>query len=66
MSDFSTVLSKPSRIKMNVRILAHDRIPCRKTYLGLFLDPNKTGEAVVLMKVMQDFAIVLLKKFFSF
>ena len=57
---------KPSRIKMNVRILAHDRIPCRKTYLGLFLDPNKTGEAVVLMKVMQDFAIVLLKKFFSF
>ena len=46
---------------MNVRILAHDRIPCRKTYLGLFLDPNKTGGAVVLMKVMQDFAIVLLK-----
>ena len=66
MSDFSTVLSKPSRIKMNVRILAHDRIPCRRTYLGLFLDPNKTGGAVVLMKVMQDFAIVLLKKFFSF
>ena len=51
---------------MNVRILAHDRIPCRKTYLGLFLDPNKTGEAVVLMKVMQDFAIVLLKKVLSF
>ena len=66
MSDFSTVLSKPSRIKMNVRILAHDRIPCRRTYLGLFLDPNKTGEAVVLMKVMQDFAIVLLKKVLFF
>ena len=66
MSDFSTVLCETKLKKMNVRIFAHDRIPCCKTYLGLFLDPNKTGEAVVLMKVMQDFAIVLLKKVLSF
>ena len=62
MSDFSTVIFETKSNKNE----AHDRIPCRKTYLGLFLDPNKTGEAVVLMKVMQDFAIVLLKKVLSF